>query len=113
MIDWFLWIDPWGFPVPNIHQDQPIYGGVRKVQYPVFENQNGQNEPEMTSSIPYSDASEYPWLFDPNYRPPDRGEPEYDRTQDLPEQDRYQNPYDEPEFRPPPEYPFHDHNYGP
>jgi hypothetical protein len=113
MIEWFLTMDSWGFPEVKRRKNKLIFTGFRKVQYNETAQNEGPFEPEFTSIYPYSDDSEYPWLFDPNYRPPDRGEAEYDRTQDLPEQERYQNPYDEPEFHPPPEYPFHDYNYGP
>ncbi len=37
-----------------------------------------------------------------------------DRSYDYPEHDRdYSNQYDYPEAQAPPEYPFHDFNYGP
>ena len=42
---------------------------------------------------------------------------DYDRDRPLPERDRdmsdWLNPYNEPETPMPPEYPFHEFNYGP
>jgi hypothetical protein len=76
MISWILQVDSWGFPIVNTGSISTISTGIRI-------ETTGDSEEELQpvpgTEIPYSDASEYPWLFDPNYRPPDRGDEELER----------------------------------